>query len=772
LLLIILVQFVSAQKYQTPSRSPKTEAKIADKFFAESNYYSAIEYYKDVVRQQPDNRYASYWLAVAYLYARDYHLAEVFFDKFSKIRPSAKANTKKWEKEDQILFDKFHYLYGQVLHRNGKNDEAIEHLNKFLKAYEPKDENDQLKTFAKLELQGAEFAKTAPRAKVKVKWTGPTINRSYTEASPVCVGDSVLYYSSIKIAALSSKVDTLIFYNGSKSKREYQIMKSVREGAEWGKGKPIKNEDINQEGYIVGNGAFNSDMTRFYFTKCLEMDDDRSLCNLFVANHDKGKFSKIERLPDPINSKEAYTSTHPTVRTSEDGLEIVYFSSDMPGGKGGNDLWYCIRSKGGDYKGPKHLKGPVNTVADEVTPYFDDSTKILYFSSNGHPGFGGFDVFGTKESEDLGWDSVTNIGSPLNTGVDELYYTRSKDETYGYLTSNREGSVPLNGIKTASDDIFYWTNFNYGVQGIVFKEGDNEGGGMVGAKFNLYKKNEDGTKTLVGIDSTSRDGYYFFKLGPDADYTVEVVRPGFSSKFEDITTKGLADEDTLQQNLTMRKGVVIGWGEITQQGKPEVKISGANVTLIEVSPNGAEKTVYYEKRPDNSPAYYFELANNKKYKVNVKREGFFANTVVVNTSGLAVNQDSLRVDVQLTKLELNTEYTLQNVLYEFGKATLTESSKSVMDTLYNLMAENPSFVIELSAHTDGIGSDAANLKLSQARAESCVKYLIGRGIAKERLVAVGYGETKPKVPNTNAEGKDDPTGRAINRRTEFKILKN
>lgn len=135
-----------------------------------------------------------------------------------------------------------------------------------------------------------------------------------------------------------------------------------------------------------------------------------------------------------------------------------------------------------------------------------------------------------------------------------MYYSRSSDQTNGFVVSNRLGSVPLNGIKTASDDIFYWTNFKYAVQGMAFKEGGDDGGvALKGATFKLYRKAEDGTKILVGVDSSSKSnpdkgGYYFFKLAPESDYVVEVEREGFQTKAESITTKGLPGEDTLQNN--------------------------------------------------------------------------------------------------------------------------------------------------------------------------------------------------------------------------------
>jgi outer membrane protein OmpA-like peptidoglycan-associated protein/tetratricopeptide (TPR) repeat protein len=754
-----------AQKNRVPSKNIKTELKIADKFYAESYFYTATEYYRDAVRQDSTNRYATYWLAMSLLQSHDYENAEVFFEKFYAMKPGEKTNAKKWEKENQVLFSEGGYYYGVVLHRNGKYDQAIEYLNRFKKEYTPKDENDLLPTLAKRVMDGCEFARNnKAKAKVKIINAGTGVNRSYNEGSPSGVGEDQLYYSAIKIDGMSTG-DTLIFVKGAKSKRVYQIYKSTLAGKEWSKGKAIENADINENGYIVGNGVFNKDMSRFYFTKCLEMDDDRSLCNLFVADHSGGSFSNVTRIPEPINEKEKATSTMPSVRTTQDGMEMIYFVSDRTGGVGGLDIWYFTRDVGGDFKGPKLLQGGINTAGDEVTPYFDDSTSTMYFSSDAHPGYGGLDIFSSVESSDLSWGPVVNLGVPVNSGADDLYYTRSNDQTNGFMVSNREGSVPLNGIKTASDDIWTWTNFKYAVQGIAFKEGNEGGGALEGATFRLYRKNEDGTKVLVSVDSTHKDGSYFFKLQPETDYLVEVERPGFTNKLESITTKGLPGEDTLNNNINIRKATVVVKGLIAEEGKPGVYVKDASVTLVEVYPNGMEKTAYYM---NSDPNFYFEVEKGKKYKIITRKNEYFASTIELTVP--TTSDDTITKEISINKLEINKEYTLQNVLYEFGKATLTESSKDVLNNLYQIMIENPAFIVELSAHTDAIGSDASNMKLSQARAESCVKYLIEKGTAKDRLVAKGYGESKPKVPNMTDEGKDDPAGRAINRRTEFKII--
>ncbi len=742
----------------------KRTLKIGDKFYAESLFYSASEYYKDVVKVEPENRYANYWLAMSLFQARDYENAEVFFAKFNALKSSKKESDAKMKQANLVIYNQFRYYYGQTLHRNGKYDEAIAQLNKFSGEYKEEDKA-VLSKLVKLEIAGCEFAKAAPKngAKIKAKALGSNVNHSYSELSPALADENTLVFSSIPS-------DTLIFLKTEKNRNYYKLYESKWDNNDWTKAKQINNADLNDPKYTVCNGTFNKERTRFYFNKCVEMDDDRALCNIFVADYKGGKYSNVTRLPEPINIKEKYTSTQPTVHTDADGREIMYFSSDREGGKGGMDIWYSSRQKSGEFSAPKLLSGPVNTAGDEITPYFDDSTKTLYFSSDGHPGFGGLDVFSSQEQPDLGWSEPKNLGQPLNTGVDELYYTRTFTQEGGFFTSNRVGSKPLNGIATASDDIFSWENFKYAVTGIALQE-DNAGGGgsLEGATFNLYLKKPDGTKELVSVDSAAKNGTYFFKLAPDQDFEVEAVRPGYAPKIEALTTKDLPFEDTLTRNITVRKGIYVLSGVITEQGKPGVAVDDVFV-LIQEDAGSMEKTIMAAKTGVGVSRYSVILEADKNYKLSFKKEGYFANNFAYSSKGLG-QIDSVRKDVELNKLELNKEYTLQNVLYEFGKSTLTENSKTVLDILYNILVENPSFVIELSAHTDAIGSDAANLKLSQARAEACVAYLISKGIVKDRLIPKGYGETKPKVPNQTEEGKDDPAGRAVNRRTEFKIIK-
>jgi outer membrane protein OmpA-like peptidoglycan-associated protein/tetratricopeptide (TPR) repeat protein len=748
---------------ETRKLNIKRYLKLGDRFYAESAYYTAAEYYKEVVLAKPENRYANYWLAMSLLMSRDYEKAEVFFQKFGSIKPGEKDKESRWKEEDEKLFDKYHFFYAQALHRNGKYEEAIKEYSRFKGVYNKEDKAKWVK-LANNGIKGCELGLNPHTSKIKVARLSTVVNRSYNELSPTMYDETTMYFSSLPS-------DTLIFDNKRKQRPEYRIYTASLSDGSWSKPTAVKNEEVNTPKYNVGNGAFNPDKTRFYFTKCTDMEDDRSLCNIFVATVKGGKFSNVTRLPEPVNYKEKFTSTQPTVRVGTDGREIVYFVSDREGGKGGLDIWFTSRIKSGEYTAPKLVGGPINTPGDEVTPFWDETTQTLYFSSNGHPGFGGFDVFATKETPDLGWEEPRNLGKNLNTGYDELYYNINSDQTRGFFTSNRPGGRALNGIASASDDIFTWEVFNYAVEGMAFKEGDMDAGSLEGAVFKLYRKNPDGSRELIAVDSSSKEGKYFFKLKPDEDYEVEAVRPGFKPTVEFVSTKDLPMEDTINKNIGVRKSAYVVYGEVTEEGKPQVKLDDVVFTIIELSGSGVQRTIGTGKTNVGELVYAVDLDRDKDYKIVFRKNGYFSKTVPFSTKGLG-NKDSVVNNVALTKLELNKEYTLKNVLYEFGKATLTESSKEVLDTLYAILVENPTFVIELSSHTDAIGSDAANLKLSQARAESCVNYLISKGIAKDRLKPVGYGETKPKAPNQTEDGKDNPEGRALNRRTEFKILKN
>jgi len=750
---------------------PQAELKLADLLYAQGLYYSATEYYKEVIREKPNNRYARYWLAMSYAKSNDYANAELWFDKFVNYQLGEKDKVKKIEKENNTIYNKARFYYGQALKNTGKYEEAKKQFEAFNAQYVPstkkkqsKDEQDWLAK-SNVEIKGAELALEMANytRKVKIKSVGDKLNTGYEETSPMPIGDTLMYYSSLN-------KDELIRFDRVKEIPPYRIYQSAKVNGEWQEGKMLPTY-INDEKYSTGNAAISADGKRMYFSKCYNNEIDEIICALNFSQKDGSKWSEAIQLNSEINDPR-YTSTQPSVRTSGDDMDIVYFVSDREGGIGGMDIWYFIRTAKGDFKGPRLLKGPINTEFDELTPYYNNSDSSFYFSSNGHAGIGGFDIFKTTENDEMQWIEPINVGKPINSSADDLYYINEAGKTSGFLVSNRNGTSLIKN-QYRGDDIFYFEDFKYGLEGLIVKDGTEETGKTLvdEAKVRLFTTDMEGKKVLVQ-ELDVKNGEYFFNLKPDMDYTVEVIKPGFSSIFEEISTKNLPDEDTLSRELSVTKTRIVATGSLfnEEDSLQTSKLNGALVTLLEKQADGSFKTVSATKISESNPNFYFDLDVLKQYELKIAKDGYFAKNMPIDLSKVRIDQDTIYTNASIAKIEVGKSYALDNILYAFGKAELTPDSKKIIEGLAKIMQENPLIIVELSSHTDAIGSDASNFKLSQERAQSCVNYLKSLNISAERLVAKGYGETIAIAPNQNEDGSDNEAGRAKNRRTEFKVL--
>jgi OOP family OmpA-OmpF porin len=174
---------------------------------------------------------------------------------------------------------------------------------------------------------------------------------------------------------------------------------------------------------------------------------------------------------------------------------------------------------------------------------------------------------------------------------------------------------------------------------------------------------------------------------------------------------------------------------------------------------------------DNTARYAFDVRTKRPYKLVLEKSGYFTKVIPVPANGQMAGDTLNNPDICLQAFAVDKPIVIKNVLYDYDKATLRPESKVVLDELVTIMNDNPKIKVELGAHTDSKGSDAYNQKLSQARAQACVDYIVSKGIADSRIYAKGYGEKRPIAPNTLPNGKDNPEGRQLNRRTEFTVLK-
>lgn len=372
-----------------------------------------------------------------------------------------------------------------------------------------------------------------------------------------------------------------------------------------------------------------------------------------------------EPVPFRYNSELNWSVTDPFI--SRDG-QTLYFASDMDGGLGGTDIYVCRRNSDGSWGEAENLGPEINTAADERTPALDEKGN-LYFSSRGHAGMGGLDIFkaagaaGTLSGGSGSFSAPANMGYPVNSPHDDLTFRYFTEET-GYLTSDRaEGR--------GDDDIYYFTIkkvLHFALEGQVLTLRDNEP--VAGAKVMLT--NLDTQEQLT--TETDADGNYRFELAPDSRYRVTAAKDEYElHKAEDAFTRGLEASTTLERDLFL---------ESLYPGKT---------------------------------------------------------------------------------------FVLENIYYDFDKSNIREDAALELDKLVALLKEYPTISIELSSHTDSRGSDSYNMALSQRRAESAVNYLVEKGIARQRLQARGYGETR-LVNNCSNGVACSAHAHQLNRRTEFTIL--
>ena len=438
--------------------------------------------------------------------------------------------------------------------------------------------------------------------------------------------DNQLYFTSTRNQAQGDE------YSGITGSKNADIFLSQKDDkGKWSKPQTIDSE-LNSE-MDEGACCFSPDGKSMYLTICKTDPNFPRYATIAVSSRSDATWSKPKEL---ILSKDTLSSyAHPAI--SPDG-EWLYFVSDMPGGLGGFDIWRC-KLIGNEVGSLENLGEPVNTPGDEMFPTFRPNGD-LYFSSDGHPGLGGLDLFVVKSNLpppstfNPPPTTIENLGFPMNSQGDDFGMTFEGKRNQGYFCSNR-------GDQRGYDHIYSFFNpeIVQTVKGWVYEQDGYE---LTAAQ--VYMVGNDGTNLKLSVRG---DGSFTQEIKPNVDYVLLATCKGFLNHQEQLR----------------------------------------------VEP--ATKSEEY--------VLQFPLAN------------------------------------------ISAPVLIENIFYDFDKATLRPESATALDELIQLLNENPNITIELSAHTDYLGSDQYNEGLSQRRAESVVNYLIEHGIASDRLMPKGYGEGKPKT---------------------------
>ena len=587
------------------------------KYFDNKKYSQAISSFKDAYDANPENPKTAYYLGKSYLEIREYKKALTYLSKGVK---NLKTPT-----HDQ------YYDLAQAYHTNNRFDDAIIYYKKS----DPY--KKQIKRTNKRLLECNTGKKLiAKPVKCKITNMGGTVNTKYHDYLPKITAD-----------------------------RMYMTFTSRRSGSTGSEKSGVLREDVyftkNAGGVWATAKQFKTPINTIYDDACIGLSEDGQTMflykgtnggDIYISELNGDKWSTPVAFQHNTEHFESSASLAPDGRT-------LYFVRSIGTNK---DIWVSKRNAANKWSTPQKLGGGINTRFDEESPYMHADGKTLYFSSKGHSSMGGYDIFKTVKTGNV-WSKPINIGYPINTSRDDIYFVLAADGKLGYYSTQKEGGRGLQDL-----------------------------------------------------------------------YTIRMPISSHSPA------------------LTLLKGIV-----------KDIKTKKPICSNITITNNATNKVIGTYKSNCKTGEFLVSLPSNINYGISVDHKGylFFSDHVFLPSSK---GYKKVTKSVNLTPLASGAKVVLQNIFFDVGKYELKPTSYAELNRVYGLLKKYPNLKIEISGHTDNIGNNDANVKLSKYRAFAVTTYLKQKGISANRLTAKGYGSSKPLASN------ESETGRAKNRRTEFKII--
>lgn len=531
--------------------------------------------------------------------------------------------------------------------------------------------------------------------------------------------------------------------------------------------------------YHEGPLTYSPNGRRVYFTrnnlgiKGKHKYDDKGIQNLklYYADVDsEGKWVNIKEAP--YNSQ-AFSVGHPTV--SEDG-KTLYFTSDMPGGFGGADIYKATISEGLEdvaFGTPVNLGSDINTEGQEMFPWMDLDGN-LFFASDGHPGFGGLDVFVAQKAHESSTYTAENLGAPINGNRDDFAFIMNPDLETGYFSSNRTTGK-------GDDDIYSFIMLEpltipLKICGEVTDQRSNDL--LPGATVDL----KDDKGNLIAQTIADDQAKFCFPAEREMNYIIGVQKEDYFPKEEPITTMNLEPNvSELTKDVALLKDPGLGlYGLVTDRanGQP---LDSVYIKIVDLS----DGSTVIDEMTSVSGDVMKPLLENKvgdclKYQIILQRRGYLGKTLPFNhcieKPGLISMHQKL--DFGMDKLEVGMDLGpilgINPIYFDLNKYNIRPDAATELAHIVKVMNDNPNMQIELGSHTDCRASRAYNEKLSDRRAKSSAKWVREKISNPLRIYGKGYGEAL-LVNDCACEGKIksdcSEEDHQLNRRTEFIIKK-
>ena len=451
---------------------------------------------------------------------------------------------------------------------------------------------------------------------------------------------------------------------------------------------------------------------------------------IFESFHNGFNWSQPKFLENNINSK--YWETTANLDLYQN---ILLFVSDREGGYGGRDIWMVKKLPNGNWTKPQNLGEPINSEYDEESPYLHPDGKTLYFSSVGHKSMGGFDIFKSSLNEDLTWSAPVNIGYPINTVSDDLFFTPTVSGNNALFSSYRDegkGNYDIYELSFLNEEESHLSVY----KGIVKSQNET-----ILKDLTISVINEKSFSNYDNYHPNDSTGHFVFVLQSGHNYNIEF-------KFDDLVAY---DTIRVPEN---EKGI--------QEYTKIVQILDEEINILDGVEVGND--IIDNQELNN-------LANNNQSTL----QGFEPQKKSNIDTGF---KTSVSFDVKQTIEETKETDSVEkhilfydNVHFKSESSDITNHEKVKLDKLIIELKKNPTWTINSIGHTDSKGSIRYNQILSTLRSESVKTYICNRGINYKRVHTVGKGETLPIAENVAADGSDNPTGSAANRRVEIQIIK-
>lgn len=698
----------------------------ADRHFQQMAYARAIEGYKVATELGAVNEHVTKRLAESYMRLGRPEDAEQWYAMVVKFL-------------NREPLDLFHYA--EALKSNGKYAEAEEWMDRYLAiaSTEGMPPRSNISGFAR------KFTADMDRFTVRPV----SVNTPYSDFGTAWMGDDRVAFASARNTTVGVQrraawndqpfLDLFIarMDPGGDLVDAVALPGSVNTKLHEGPVSASANGDVL---WFTRNGFFNG--------RAQKSTTGISRLAIYKAYNKGGNWGNVEQF---LYNNNEISVAHPAL--SSDGKRL-FFVSDMPGGYGGTDIYMC-KELGGQWGEPENLGSTINSPQNEAFPFIG-ADGTLYFSSNGHPGLGGLDVFAASY---LGLDEFRapmNVGAPVNGTKDDFAFIIDKNNRKGFFSSNRPGGV-------GDDDIYAFEMLapltqRFLCTGLVID--DENGSPLIDIEVQLL----DAKGAVVARTVTDVRGEYSFPVEKNKEYVLKVEMKGRYPGEQHLSTDRIEEVQIVTRDIHMVPDAGI-WlrGTARNKGRPGF-VEGLTVTVVNLSSFYAETQTTGE-----SGDFGMRLQSNEEFEVLLEKPGFYSMSMPVSTIGM---KDGLIFLNEVRELEFESiavgePVLLERIRWAKGEHKLDAAAKAEIDELAERLNVNPSVLIEVGVHSDAReGADAA--KLDQRRAEAIRDHLATRGVKRERMVAKGYGTARLKnhcavgVTCTEAE-------HAQNRRVEYTV---